>query len=89
MKFSSQTAEIVGFIAGAMTTVSFFPQLIAVYQQKSAKDLSWGYLGIFTGGVIFWFTYGIMLGAMPVIVANAVTFLLLAAIMTLKVRYHR
>jgi MtN3 and saliva related transmembrane protein len=89
MQLSSEIVEATGFTAGALTTISFFPQLIAVYRQKSAKDLSWGYLGIFTGGVVFWFIYGIMLGAMPVIVANAITFTLLAAIMTLKVRYHR
>jgi MtN3 and saliva related transmembrane protein len=89
MQLSSQIIEATGFTAGALTTISFFPQLICVYRQKSAKDLSWGYLAIFTAGVVFWFAYGIMLRAMPVIVANAVTFTLLAAIMVLKVRYHR
>jgi MtN3 and saliva related transmembrane protein len=88
MPISSQVVETTGFVAGALTTISFFPQLMSVYRQKSAKDLSWGYLVIFTAGVVFWFIYGVMLGALPVIVANGVTFTLLAAIMTLKVKYH-
>ncbi|HUQ50166.1 MAG TPA: hypothetical protein VM056_05570, partial [Terriglobales bacterium] len=60
----------------------------AVYRNRSGKDLSWGYLGIFTMGVVFWLLYGIMLQAMPVIVANAVTFTLLVSIMVLKVKYQ-
>ena len=88
MPLSPQIVEATGFAAGTLTTLSFFPQLIAVYKQKSCKDLSWGYLSIFTGGVVFWLIYGVMLGALPVIVANAVTLTLLVAIMTLKVKYH-
>ncbi len=89
MHFSSQLVEMVGFLAGAITTFSFLPQLIAVYRQKSAKDLSWLYLATFTAGVGLWLTYGLMLSAPPIIVANVVTLALLAAIMTLKVKYHR
>ena len=88
MHFSSQMIELTGFAAGAITTFSFLPQLIAVYRQKSAKDISWIYLGTFTTGVALWLTYGLMLSAPPIIVANVVTLALLIAIMTLKVKYH-
>lgn len=77
-----------GFAAGILTTFSFLPQLIAVYRQKSAKDISWLYLATFTTGVVLWLTYGLMLSAPPIIVANLLTLALLAAIMTLKVKYH-
>jgi MtN3 and saliva related transmembrane protein len=88
MSIASGTVEATGFIAGILTTISFLPQLVAVYRQKSCKDLSWGYLGTFAAGVIFWLIYGLMLRALPVIFANVVTLTLLMAIMTLKVRYH-
>jgi MtN3 and saliva related transmembrane protein len=88
MPHSTELVEIIGFIAGAITTFSFLPQLVAVYRQKSAKDLSWIYLATFTTGVALWLVYGLMLSALPIIAANAVTLTLLAAIMTLKVKYH-
>lgn len=88
MQHSRELVEAIGFFAGAITTASFLPQLIAVYRQKSAKDLSWTYLAMFTSGVILWLVYGLMLSAPPIIAANAVTLALLACIMTLKIRYH-
>lgn len=88
MQHSRELVEIIGFSAGAITTASFLPQLIAVYRQKSAKDLSWTYLAMFTSGVVLWLVYGLMLSAPPIIAANAVTLTLLGCIMTLKIKYH-
>jgi MtN3 and saliva related transmembrane protein len=42
---------------------------------------------MFTVGVACWFGYGIVLHSWPMIVANAVTFLLAAAILALKLRH--
>lgn len=88
MSFSRELIETVGFVAGALTTASFLPQLVAVYRQKSAKDLSWSYLAMFTTGVSLWEVYGFMLSAPPIIAANAVTLALLGCIMALKIKYH-
>jgi MtN3 and saliva related transmembrane protein len=88
MQTSREMIEITGFVAGAITTASFLPQLVAVYRQKSAKDLSWSYLAMFTTGIVLWLAYGVMLAAPPIITANALTLGLLVAIMTLKVKYH-
>lgn len=81
--------EIVGFAAGTICTVSFLPQLIKVYKEKSAQNLSWWYLVTFTFGVALWLLYGLMLSAMPIIAANGVTLALLGCIMALKIKYHR
>ena len=88
MSFSRELIEMVGFLAGTITTASFGPQLIAVYRQKSAKDLSWSYLAMFSTGVSLWLVYGLMLAAPPIIVANAVTLALLVGIIVLKLKYH-
>jgi MtN3 and saliva related transmembrane protein len=78
---------LLGFIAGALTTISFVPQVVHAFRSKRCDDLSWGMLLTFSGGVVLWLVYGIRLWAMPVIVANAVTLALLVAIMVLKMRY--
>jgi MtN3 and saliva related transmembrane protein len=41
----------------------------------------------FSGGVVLWLAYGLLLRAAPIIVSNAVTLALLVTIMVLKIRY--
>jgi MtN3 and saliva related transmembrane protein len=84
---SKDTVNFIGLCAGAMTTISFLPQLLATYRSKSAKGMSYGYLLTFSFGVILWLIYGIFLKAPPVILTNAVTLGLLILITMLKVRY--
>lgn len=79
----------IGFAAGALTTIAFWPQLHRTWTTKSADDVSLGMLLTFTTGVFLWFVYGLLLQAWPIIVTNAVTFVLTLAILTLKLRYKR
>jgi MtN3 and saliva related transmembrane protein len=79
---------LLGFMAGTLTTISFVPQVIKAWQSKRCHDLSWGMLITFSAGVALWLAYGVLLWAMPIIVANAVTLALLIAIGGLKVRYR-
>ena len=78
---------LLGFIAGALTTISFVPQVVHAFRSKRCDDLSWAMLLTFSAGVVLWLIYGVRLWAMPVIVANAVTLALLLTIMVLKMRY--
>ena len=79
---------MIGFIAGTLTTISFLPQVHKAWRTKSCSDLSIGMLLAFTAGVVLWLVYGLMLRAAPVILANAVTLVLLVALLALKVRYQ-
>ena len=81
--------DAIGIAAGTLTTLSFLPQLVSVYRTRSAEDLSYGYLSTFALGVILWLCYGILLHALPVILANAVTLTLVVSIMALKFHYRR
>ncbi|MGZ4830213.1 MAG: SemiSWEET family sugar transporter [Candidatus Angelobacter sp.] len=78
---------LLGFIAGTLTTISFVPQVLHAWRSKRCDDLSWAMLLTFSAGVVLWLVYGIRIWAMPVIVANAVTLVLLLIIMALKTRY--
>jgi MtN3 and saliva related transmembrane protein len=81
-------ANLLGLVAGSFTTVAFIPQVVKTWQSKSAGDLSAGMFLIFSTGVFLWLLYGITIGAMPVIIANAVTLFLALAIVALKLRYR-
>lgn len=79
--------EIIGLIAGSLTTVSFLPQAIRIIKTKHTKDLSLPMYVAFVIGVAFWLIYGIMLGSISVILANAITLVLAGMILFFKIKY--
>ena len=79
----------IGFAAGALTTVAFWPQLQRTWSTRSADDVSLVMLLTFTTGVFLWFVYGVLLDSWPIIVTNVVTFILTATILVLKLRFRR
>jgi MtN3 and saliva related transmembrane protein len=89
MEMTPEVIDWIGLAAGSCTTLSFLPQLITVYRRKSAKDLSYSWLAVFTAGIVLWLAYGLLLLSVPVILANAVTLSLLVILIALKVRYDR
>ena len=79
---------LLGMIAGAMTTIAFLPQLFKVWRSKSAKDISMTWLVIFSSGVFLWLIYGLLLGQLPIVLANAVTLSLTGVILWFKLKYR-
>jgi MtN3 and saliva related transmembrane protein len=80
-------SDLVGLIAGTLTTIAFVPQVWRVWKTRSTRDVSLGMYLVFTTGVAFWLAYGLMLGAWPIIVANVVTLALTGTVLALKLRY--
>ena len=80
--------DLIGFAAGTLTTISFLPQVVKVWRTQSAEDLSMGMFTLFGSGVFLWLVYGLAVGSLPVIVANAITFVLAAIIVALKLRFR-
>mgnify|MGYP006418449359 CR=1 FL=1 len=78
---------IVGSIAAACTTLSFLPQAIKVIKTKHTKDLSLEMYSVFVFGVLMWLIYGILLGEIPIIIANVVTLVLASVILGFKIKY--
>jgi MtN3 and saliva related transmembrane protein len=77
-----------GLIAGALTTLSFLPQVIRSWKLKETRDLSMAMLISFAAGVCIWIIYGIWVNSFPVILANIVTFALVIILVFLKLKYH-
>lgn len=78
-----------GYLAGALTTLAFLPQVLHTYRCKSASDISWKMLVAFNLGLLCWLIYGIYIHSWPMILANSVTLGLQAFIIRLKIRYQR
>jgi MtN3 and saliva related transmembrane protein len=87
MSVPKAVVDGIGYLAATLTTISFLPQLIRVVKLRSARDISLGMFLIFTTGTAFWLIYGILAHSWPVSIANAITFILAASILILKLRY--
>ncbi len=78
---------LIGLMGGALTTISFLPQVIKVWKTHSTKDLSLIMFLLFSLGVLLWLIYGLILMDWPIIISNLVTLLLALTILVHKVRY--
>lgn len=81
------TANLLGLLAGTLTTAAFLPQVIKTWRSRSAGDISLVMFALFSLGVLLWIVYGFSVGAVPVIVANVITLLLSMTILVFKIRY--
>ncbi|MFM6529942.1 MAG: SemiSWEET transporter [Dolichospermum sp.] len=79
---------ILGLVAGVLTTVAFLPQMFQIWLTKSAKDVSFVMLIVFMSGLFLWLIYGIIIGALPIIMANGVTLFFNLIILWLKIKYR-
>ncbi|MFM9834643.1 MAG: SemiSWEET transporter [Methylophilaceae bacterium] len=82
-------ASLVGSLAAAFTTLAFVPQAYRSYKTRDLSGISLPMYSIFTAGVGLWLVYGLMLMNWPIIIANAITFLLSAMILVLKLKENR
>ena len=78
---------ILGYIAGAMTTLAFLPQLIKIWKSRSTKDISLIMFIVICTGVALWLIYGICIDSLPIIAANIVTFIIAGMILAFKIKY--
>ena len=81
------TADIIGIVAAVLTTASFVPQVWLTYKTRDVSGVSLGMYSAFTIGVGLWLVYGLLVGAWPIVVANAVTLTMAIAILIMKLRF--
>lgn len=78
-------SDLIGYPAAFLTTVAFVPQAWKSWRTRDLSGISLPMYALFTLGVALWLAYGVAIGSLPVIVANAVTFVLSAMVLFLKV----
>lgn len=79
--------DLIGYLAAFLTTSAFIPQAWLTWKRKRAEGVSLGMYAIMVSGVLCWLLYGIMLGALPIIIANVITLVLALFILTMKLIY--
>jgi MtN3 and saliva related transmembrane protein len=80
----SDYTEIMGYIAGILTTIAFVPQVIKTYQSRSTQNISLSMYVIYCTSVVLWLIYGILINSFPLIITEMITLILSGAILIMK-----
>lgn len=62
--------ELLGLIAGGLTSIAMMPQLIKVLKEKNAEDISELMILVLISGLSLWVWYGILQDELPIILSN-------------------
>lgn len=78
-----------GYIAAFLTTASFIPQAIKTFKTKDTESISLLMYSMFVLGVAMWLIYGLLIGDMPLVIANVFTFAFSSPILMMKIRNRK
>ena len=81
--------EIIGFIAGGLSSALFIPQIIKIFKEKSAEEISLltCIIGIVSAGLWLW--YGIIQDHISMIVTNSIACIATTVLLVFKMIYNR
>ena len=88
MPSAVDSVSVLGFVAGALTTLAFLPQVVKTLRTKSTRDISLAMVTLTSTGIFLWFIYGLCVGALPIIVANLISFMLTLTLVVLKIKHR-
>jgi MtN3 and saliva related transmembrane protein len=78
----------IGYLAAILTTFSIIPQIMRVCRLKESRDISLWTISSLSAGILLWFIHGIVIGDLPVILANGASLLLSVLMLGLAVKYR-
>jgi len=81
--------NILGLIAGALTSIAALPQLLKVLKTKNTKDLSAMMLVILISGLSLWVWYGFINDELPIILSNAFAVVLNMILLFCKLTFKK
>ncbi len=77
---------MIGFLAGALTTAAFAPQLIQAVRTGRTRDISLGMLVCVSTGMTLWLVHGLRIGDTALILSNGASLAMALPLLFLKVR---
>lgn len=89
MTIEFDVTEIIGLIAGTLTTIAFVPQVVQLWRSRQAGDINLVTFSLFCVGVFLWMIYGALLARPAVFISNVITFLLAMGILVGKLKFGR
>ena len=80
--------EFFGYLAGALTTIAFLPQLILTLRTRATQGVSLRTYAVLSFGLVMWLFYGILKKSPAIVIANAITLTLALAIVVAVSRFR-
>lgn len=81
--------NILGLVAGGITSVAMLPQLIKVIREKDVGDLSWVMILFLISGLSLWVWYGILKEELPIILSNGFAVLVNICLLVFYLIYRK
>lgn len=81
--------NVLGLIAGGITSVAMLPQLIKVWKDKDVEDLSLMMILVLITGLSLWVWYGFLKDELPIILSNAFAVLVNIALLVSYFIYQK
>ncbi len=82
------TESIIGILAGIFTAASMLPQVIKMFQEKKASQVSLLMILVLIIGIALWVWYGILTGDKPIIYTNSFSLAINFIMIILRIRYR-
>ena len=79
--------DILGYAAGAITTLTFLPQVIKTYKERSARDVSLNMFLIAAVNEVMWIIYGALKSDMVIVLTNVVVLAMSLTMIFFKIKY--
>ena len=80
-------ADIIGFTAAVISSISMTPQVIKIYRTKKTNDLSLGAFSVLATGLFLWLVYGLLIHSIPIMAGNAIGVSFTLYIIIMKIRH--
>ena len=80
---------IIGIAASILTAISLMPQLIKIWKEKKAEDVSLLMLVVLLAGLSLWVWYGINIKDNIIIIANGISILINICVIILTLLYKK
>jgi len=85
---SDMIANVVGTAAALCSIASFAPQMIKIWKDRDASSVSLKTYALTVTCFVLWTAYGVLTGAWPLIVSNAMALVMAAGVLAMKWRFR-
>lgn len=79
--------DVLGYSACAVTALTFLPQVLKTWKEKSAKNVSLLMFIIAFINEVMWIAYGVLRDDMVIIVTNVIMITMCSVMISLKLKY--
>jgi MtN3 and saliva related transmembrane protein len=86
---SHLAADMIGTAAALCSMTSFAPQIVKIWRDRNASEVSLAMYLVTVAGFCLWIGYGVLIRSWPVTVSNIICLGMSATVLALKWRFSR